>query len=79
MPAAHITRLDIVQDIDAQRFTVTAHASAAAAGMAVRVALANHQNVQQVGSSAPCLSCWFAFMPHAYCLQSPECGISIGV
>ena len=48
VPAAHITRLDIVPDIDAQHFTITAHASPAAAGMAVRVALADDQIVRQV-------------------------------
>lgn len=37
VPAAHVTRLDIIPDVDASSVSVTAHASNASAGLPVQV------------------------------------------
>ena len=54
VPVAHITRLDIIPDIDNSRFTITVHGSPASAGLAVRVSLTDHPDIHQVRSRCTC-------------------------
>jgi hypothetical protein len=57
VPLAHITRLDIIPDIDTARFTITVRGSPETNGMAVRVRLTDHPDIQEVsaGRSLPAL------------------------
>ena len=54
VPLAHITRVDIIPDIDTARFTITVRGSPAADGMAVRVRLTDHPDILEVSADRSC-------------------------